>query len=289
MEWLKFVALSAVAVGCPLILIRAFGSLRRRIVDINALLVVSCTGAIFLQEYHEAAALVFLFSLSQWLEDRCMGKARSSISGLKELQPEFAISAYNGEYIPAEKIEVDDLLIVRPGDRVPVDGRVISGESAVDESFLTGESKPMYKKEGDPLLSGSINSGGGALRMYATSRVTDSTVAQLAKRVEETLMERSPTERTVETFAKIYTPAVVLAAVTVALIPLMVASSDWSKWFRISLVLLVTSCPCALVISTPVTTVCGIARAAQQVRVHLLCNGDCLRVSLFSPSLSKEE
>ena len=270
MEWLEYAALPAVVVGCPLILIRACGSLRRLIIDINILLVISCMGAIALKEYHEAAALVFLFSFSQWLEDRSMGKARISISGLKELQPEFAISAYNSEYIPVEKIEVDDMLIVRPGDRVPVDGRVISGASAVDESFLTGESKPVYKKEGDALLSGSINRGGGSLRMYATSRVTDSTVAQLARNVEETAMQRSPMERTVEVFAKIYTPAVILSAATVAMIPLMAPTSDWSKWFKISLVLLVTSCPCALVISTPVTTVCGIARAAQKVSVHLL-------------------
>ena len=278
MEWLKYVALAGVAVGCPTIVIRAVASVRRFIMDINVLMLIACVGAIALGDFHEAAAIVFLFGLAEWLEDRSMGKARNSISGLHELQPETATSATTGESIPADKIDVGDLLIVRPGDRVPVDGVVESGTSALDESLLTGESKPLTKSEGDQLLSGSVNCGTGSLKMSATSCVTDSTIAQLAQKVEEATGQRSETQRVVENFARFYTPAIVLSAIVVALLPFVVTSLDHKKYLKISLVLLVTACPCALVISTPVTTVCGISRAAHNVRsfAHFHpCDGSC--------------
>lgn len=264
-EFLKYAALLAVVVGCPLIVIRAVASIRRFILDINVLMLVASAGAIALKEYHEAAAIVFLFGISQWMEDRCMGRARNAISGLRELQPEFATSATTSEPVPVGKIQIGDFLVVRPGDRVPVDGIVVSGASALDESLLTGETKAVSKKEGDSVFSGSINTGNGSLKMKATSQVTDSTVAQLAKKVEEAAMQRSKTERLVETFAKFYTPLVVVSAAIVALLPFIVSSMDFDEWVKTALVLLVTACPCALVISTPVTTICGISRAAQKV------------------------
>lgn len=269
-EWLEYFSLISVVVGCPLIVIRAIASIRRFILDINVLMLTGCVGAIALQEFYEAAAIVFLFGFAQWLEDRCMGQARNAVSSLKELQPEFAISATSNASIPVNKIAVHDLLIVRPGDRVPVDGVVISGISSLDESLLTGESRPVAKKQGDRVLSGSVNCGSGSLKMRATSCMSDSTVAQLAKKVEEATMQRSATERVVETFAKFYTPLVVLAAAVVAALPLIITSLDWTDWLRTALVLLVTACPCALVISTPVTTICGISRAAQMVHPCVL-------------------
>eukprot|EP00210_Caulerpa_lentillifera_P009391 g8953.t1 len=261
-QWLQFVALGAFAVGSTEIIRRCIASLRRFVFDINVLTLAACIGAIALEEYQEAGAIIFLFGLSQWLENRCMYKARNAITSLHELQPEFAVYASTNETIPVEKISVDDVLVIRPGDRVAVDGIIISGSSSLDESMLTGESRPVMKTEGDVVCSGSVNCGNGSLNVRSTSTVANSTVALLSKKVEEAAVSKSKTDRIIETFAKYYTPTVVLVAVAIAALPLIVESLIWREWLMMSLILLVSSCPCALVISTPVATICGISTAS---------------------------
>eukprot|EP00210_Caulerpa_lentillifera_P001853 g1782.t1 len=261
-DWLKYVALFAFVVGCPQIVLRGLASLRRFVLDINILTLAACIGAIALGEYIEAGAIVFLFGLAQYLENRCMQKARNAITSLRELQPEFAISASTNEPIPVDQIAVDDELVIRPGDRVAVDGIIISGSSSLDESMLTGESRPVMKTEGHVVYSGSVNCGNGSLNIKSTSTVAKSTVALLSKKVEEAAVSKSKTNRIVENFAKYYTPAVVFAAILVGILPLVVESLHWRDWLMISLILLVSACPCAMVISTPVATICGISTAA---------------------------
>lgn len=257
-------ALGAVAVASPHILRRGLTSLGRRILDINILTVVACIGAIVLGEYHEAGGIMFLFGLSQWLENQCMYKARNAITSLQELQPEFATSASSNEQIPVDKIEVEDVLVVRPGDRVAVDGVIVSGASSLDESMLTGESRPVTKTVHDTVFSGSVNCGNGSLNVKSTSTVAGSTVALLSKKVQEAAISKSKTDRIIETFAKYYTPAVVLAAIIFAILPIVVESLNAKEWLLLALILLVSACPCALVISTPVATICGISTAAHQ-------------------------
>ncbi|GMH38461.1 hypothetical protein BSKO_06345 [Bryopsis sp. KO-2023] len=263
-EEAKYVAIGAAVVGLPFILLRGWAALRRFVLDINVLMIIAVVGAIVIGEYHEAAAIVFLFGLAEWLEDRCMGKARAAVRFLSEMQPEFAVHAYTNKSIPVEQVQVGDLLIIRPGDRIPVDGVVVSGSSAVDESMLTGESKAVPKEADAKLRSGTVNTGYGSIKMKAEATVQASTIAQLSELVEQASMQKSHTEKFVESFAKFYTPAVVIAAALVAVIPIAADLGDPKHFIYLALVLLVTACPCALVISTPVVTVCGISRAAKQ-------------------------
>eukprot|EP00210_Caulerpa_lentillifera_P009390 g8952.t1 len=269
-DWLKYVALGAVTMGSPKILLRGIASLKRLLLDINILMLTACIGAVALGEYVEAGSIIFLFGLAQWLENRCMNKARNAITSLHELQPEFAISACTNETIPVETIMVDDVLVIRPGDRVAVDGIIISGSSSLDESMLTGESRPVMKTEGDVVCSGSVNCGNGSLNVRSTSTVANSTVALLSKKVEEAAVSKSKTDRIIETFAKYYTPTVVFVAVGIAVLPLVAKTLQWEQCLELALVLLVSACPCALVISTPVATICGISSAA---RLSILIKG----------------
>eukprot|EP00897_Mesotaenium_endlicherianum_P001465 jgi/Mesen1/1346/ME000013S00841 len=259
---LKYVALAAIAVGGPPMAIRALRSLRRFVVDIHTLMLVAVVGAVGLGDYVEAATVVFLFSLAEWLESRSSEKARAALDALMALSPSVAVLAATGEEVPVEDVPVGARLAVRPGAAVPIDGTVTRGASAVDESSLTGESVPVLKEAGAEVWAGTINTT-GYLEVETNALAQDSTVARMVRLVEDAQAQRSVRERQVDAFAKVYTPVVLVVAACLAVVPVAIGSDDARHFAYLALVLVVGACPCALVLSTPVVTACGLARAAR--------------------------
>jgi Cd2+/Zn2+-exporting ATPase len=243
---------------------RAVTALRSRTVDINVLMVIAVAGALALGEWLEAGSVVFLFALAQWLEARTLERARQAIRALVDLSPRDAIVKRDGreERLPVETITVGDIVIVRPGDKVPLDGRVVVGHSDVNEAPMTGESLPVDKEPGDEVYAGTIN-GRGALELEVSRIGPDTRLARIIHLVEAAQSKRAPVQSFVDRFARIYTPAVIGLAALVAIVPPLVAGADVSTWLYRALVLLVISCPCALVISTPVSIVAALSAAAR--------------------------
>jgi Cd2+/Zn2+-exporting ATPase len=259
---------AAATIGTPFR--RALTSLRRRVLDINVLMVIAVAGAAALGDWIEAATVVWLFGIAQWLETWSMARARRAIRSLAALTPAFATVRRHGleRQIPAADVVVGDLVIVRPGERIPVDAVVVAGESDVNQASVTGESFPVEKRSGDEVFAGSIN-GMWAIEVTAAKLASDSTIARILHLIEEAQSQRAPIQRFVDRFARRYTPAVVLLAVAVAFImPLVVAGpAGWAAafpaWSYRALALLVVACPCALVISTPVSIVSALTAAAR--------------------------
>ena len=243
---------------------RAFTALRTRTIDINVLMIIAVGGALALGELLEAASVVFLFALAQWLEARTLERARQAIRALMDLAPRQALVRRGGlETMAAvEDLRVGDEVIVRPGEKVPVDGLVILGHSDVNEAPITGESLPMDKAPGHDVYAGTIN-GHGALELRVTRVGRDTRIARIIHLVEDAQTRRAPVQAFVDRFARIYTPAVIVLAVLNATVPPLVAGADAGTWLYRSLVLLVISCPCALVISTPVSIVAALSAAAR--------------------------
>jgi Cd2+/Zn2+-exporting ATPase len=256
--------LSALSGGIPVVR-RAWISARSGSLDINVLMVVAVIGAALLREWTEAASVVFLFALAQLLETRAMERARGAIRALMELAPADAIVRRNGNElrIPVDDVAIGDVVLVRPGDKVPLDGRVTAGESHVNQAPVTGESLPVHKHAGDHVFAGSIN-GRGAIDVEVTRLRGDSTIARIIHLVERAQSQRAPSQAFVDRFARVYTPIVLVFAVLIAVLPPLLVDGGWSTWFYRSLVLLVISCPCALVISTPVSIVSALAAAARK-------------------------
>ena len=202
LQYLKYVALGAVALTLPPLFPRALSSLRRRIVDINVLLILAVVGAIAIGDYTEAAAVVVLFALSDYLEMRATAKVRNEIASLVALCPQTAVLADTGESVLVEDLSVGVSVLVRGGDKVPVDGVVLAGRSALDESNLTGESRPVAKGKGDTVSAGTVNVGNSTLTVESRALAEDSAVARLVKLVEDAQMKRSPTEQLVQSVAK---------------------------------------------------------------------------------------
>ncbi|HEV8395484.1 MAG TPA: cation-translocating P-type ATPase [Vicinamibacterales bacterium] len=243
---------------------RAIGALRARTLDINALMVVAASGAVAIGEWREGATVVFLFALAQWLEARTLARARGAIRALLDLSPRDALVRRGGieQRVPIEAVAAGDAVIVRPGDKIPVDGTVASGHSDVNEAPITGESLPADKGPGSDVYAGTIN-GHGALELTVTRVGRDTRVARIIHLVEEAQARRAPIQSFVDRFGRIYTPAVIAAALAVALVPPMLGAPA-VPWIYRALVLLVVSCPCALVISTPVSIVAAVSAAASR-------------------------
>ncbi len=243
---------------------RAVAAIRSRTLDINTLMVVAVVGALVLGEWLEAAAVVFLFAVAQWLELRTMERARRAIRALIDLSPREALVRGAGleRRVPVADVRIGDEILVRPGDKVPLDGIVISGHSDVNQAPLTGESLPVDKAPGDELFAGTIN-GRGALDVRVTRLVRDTRLARIVHLVDVAQASRAPVQTFVDRFAGLYTPAVLTAAVAVALVPSLAGAADPAEWVYRALVLLVISCPCALVISTPVSIVSALSAAAR--------------------------
>jgi Cd2+/Zn2+-exporting ATPase len=257
-------ALAIVAGGVEL-LPKAWRSVRRRRLDIHVLMTLAVAGALALGEWHEAAAVAFLFGLSEALEGLSLEHARRSVRALLEIAPETAERLGpdgRAEVVPASSLRPGDRVRVRAGERVPIDGRVASGRSSVDQKMITGESVPVLREPGDEVFAGTVN-GDGTLEVEASRPLDDSVVARVVERVRAAQAGRTPVERTVERFAAYYTPAVVALAALVMVVPPLLWG-DWRHWFGQGLVVLVIACPCALVIGTPVAVVSALASAARR-------------------------
>jgi Zn2+/Cd2+-exporting ATPase len=261
--WIAFVA--AIGLGGVHTARRAWASLRARVLDIHVLMLVAVAGAMAIGEWAEGASVVFLFALAQLLETRAMERARGAIRALMDLAPAEALVRRNGadRLLPVDEVRVGDVVIVRPGEKLPLDGVVRAGESHVNQSPVTGESLPVGKAPGDEVFAGTIN-GRGALDVEVTRLHRDSTIARIVHLVERAQAQRAPSQMFVDRFARVYTPAVLVLAGLVAVVPPLVLGAAWTEWIYRSLVLLVISCPCALVISTPVSIVSALAAAARK-------------------------
>ncbi len=233
--------------------------------DMNFLMTVAILGAVGLGEFLEAGAIAFLFSFAELLEDYSVDRARRSIEALMELAPDRAMVERGGaeQAVRADDVEVGEVVVVRPGDKIPVDGRVIEGSSAVNEAPITGESMPVDREVGDEVFAGTIITG-GFLRVRTEKRASATTLARIVHLVQEAEEKKAPTERFVERFSRWYTPGVVVLAVVVAAVPPLAFGAEVTTWILRGLTLLVIACPCALVISTPVAVVSGITAAARR-------------------------
>jgi Cd2+/Zn2+-exporting ATPase len=256
-----------VSIGAGLFAVgrRAWNSVRARVLDINVLMVLAVAGAIALQQYSEAAAVIFLFAVAQALEARTLERARLAISALMDLTPADAlVRDASGEHrVGVDAIRPGAVMVVKPGEKIPLDGAVVAGHSEVNQSPVTGESLPIEKAPGDEVFAGTIN-GHGALEVRVTRLRRDTTLARIIHLVERAQAQRAPAQTTVERFARVYTPIVIALAAAVAVVPPLVAGAGWEEWLYRALVLLVVSCPCALVISTPVSIVAALAAAARK-------------------------
>jgi Cd2+/Zn2+-exporting ATPase len=243
---------------------RAVTALRTRTVDINLLMVIAVAGALALGEWFEASSVVFLFALAQWLEARTLERARQAIRALVDLTPRDTIVKRGGveQRASVEAIAVGDVVVVRPGDKVPLDGTIVAGHGDVNEAPMTGESLPVDKEPGDEVYAGTIN-GRGSLELEVTRIGPDTRLARIIHLVEAAQSRRAPVQSFVDRFARIYTPAVIALAVLVAVVPPLIGGADAGTWLYRALVLLVISCPCALVISTPVSIVSALSAAAR--------------------------
>lgn len=233
--------------------------------SIEMLMTIAAVGAVFIGATEEAAAVVFLFLVGELLEGVAAGKARASIQSLTALVPKTAFIESNGatREVPADSLVVGDVIAVRPGDRMPADGEIITGESAIDEAPVTGESTPVGKAAGDHVFAGTIN-GDGLLRVKVTAAAQDNTIARVVRLVEEAQEAKAPTERFINRFSRWYTPGVVVVAALVAILPPLVGGGMWSEWIYKGLAILLIGCPCALVISTPAAIAASLSSGARR-------------------------
>lgn len=262
---IRFLYLAAVITGAWFILPRAWYSLRKLRPDMNLLMTLAVIGAIFIGQWMEAAVVSFLFALSLLLESWSVGRARRAIQSLLALSPEVAhLVREDGtvEDLPVNEVAVGSRLIIRPGEKIPSDGIVCKGSSFVNQAPITGESRSVSKKLDDFVYAGSIN-GDSAFEIIVTKDYSDTTLANIIRLVEENQANRSTSEKWVDKFARVYTPIMMIIAVLIAVIPPLFFNGAWSVWFYEALVILVIACPCALVISTPVSIISGLASAAR--------------------------
>jgi Cd2+/Zn2+-exporting ATPase len=241
-------------------------ALRNRNLNMNALMSIAVTGALLIGQWPEAAMVMFLFALAEVIEVKSLDRARNAIRGLLAMTPESAtVQLADGSWsaLSAGDVALHSIVRVRPGERIALDGVVVEGNSTVNQAPITGESLPVEKGPGEAVFAGTINQA-GSLLFRVTALATDSTLTRIIHAVEAAQGRRAPTQRFVDQFARVYTPAVFAVALAVAVIPPLAFGGVWMEWLYRSLVLLVIACPCALVISTPVTIVSGLAAAARQ-------------------------
>lgn len=271
-EWLiALFALAAIAgAGLPTYR-KGLIALKNRNLNINALMSIAVTGAVLIGQWPEAAMVSVLFAIAELIEAKSLDRARKAIRGLLDLTPAQATVQVDGQWreLDVREVALGSTVRVRPGERIALDGEVLNGRSSVNQAPITGESLPVEKAPGEPLFAGTIN-GEGELEYRTTRGADDSTLARIIHAVEEAQGSKAPTQRFVDRFSQIYTPTVFAIAVLTAVLPPLFFDGAWLDWIYKALVLLVIACPCALVISTPVTLVSGLAAAA---RMGILVKG----------------
>lgn len=264
----KYFGLASVFFGLPPIVLKAYRTLKRWQFDANCMMVTAAFGALALGEYDEAASVAFLFAVSEFLEARASTKARKALSEICALRPDHAnvIHPISKEIVvvPADRVPLGSLISVRTGDKIAADGVVVEGSTSIDESSLTGESTPVQKRLGDEVSGGTINIGQTQLVVRTTTTVEDSAVSRLIRLVEEAQSNRSPTEMMVDSFARSYTPSVILIASIMCTVPWYFGPDIGRHWTLNGLIIVVIACPCALTISTPVTYAAGLAATAKR-------------------------
>ncbi|KAK4265523.1 hypothetical protein QN277_026568 [Acacia crassicarpa] len=258
---LLYVAIGAVAAAILPILLKALSSLRHLRLDINCLILIAVVGTVAMRDYVEAATIVFLFSVAEWLESRASHKASAAMSSLMNIAPQKATIAETGEIVDADEVKVNTVLAIKAGEVIPIDGIVVDGTCEVDEKTLTGESSPVPKQKDSTVWAGTINLN-GYISVKTNALAEDCVVAKMAKLVEEAQNSKTRSQRLIDNFAKYYTPAVVIISTLIAVVPILFRVHNVKNWFYLALVVLVSSCPCALVLSTPVVTFCAYTKAA---------------------------
>lgn len=257
--------LSIVTGGLPT-LKKGWIALRTFTLNINFLMSLAVAGAMVIGQWPEAAMVIFLFAVAELIESLSLNRARNAVHGLLKLAPDVATVQLPGggwDAVPVQSVSMGDLMRVKPGERIALDGVVVSGESAVNQAPITGESMPVDKRPGSPVYAGTINER-GVLTVQVSTNSGNSTLAKIVKVIEETQSNQAPTQRFVDSFARYYTPAVVLMAILVAVVPPLMFGAPFTPWLYKALVMLVIACPCALVISTPVSIVSGLTAAARR-------------------------
>ena len=269
-SWYRWPAIAEIVFGIFPVLQKTYVSLKTCSVDINILILIAIAGTLSIEEWLDGAAVVYVFSFAEALQEFCMFKVHRTISGLMLKAPRVAILANTGECVLVESVAIGTTIAIRPGEFIPLDGEVIKGRAAVDESTVSGESVPVEKTVGSKVFSGTINQN-GYLEVNTTSDSTSSTVSKVAQLVQEAQTGSGRIEVAINRFAKYYTPTVVVVAALVFVIPAILGaagvgtySQELKMWGERALVLLVIACPCALVMSTPIAMVCGITAAARK-------------------------
>lgn len=263
-RWVALIAAYVVA-GGEVLLRAAKNILRGQVFDENFLMAVASLGAMLMGEATEAVAVMLFYQIGEWFQDRAVDKSRASIAQLMDIRPDHAnhvLADGSVEVVPPQSLKAGDILLVKPGERIPLDGIILEGTSTLNTSALTGESIPRDVAEGDTVLSGCVNQT-GVLRLRATGAYESSTVARILRLVEDSGERKASTERFITRFARWYTPAVCLAALLLALVPPLFVG-EWTEWIKRALTFLVISCPCALVISVPLTFFGGVGGASRR-------------------------
>ena len=254
---------AATVAGIPLSLLKAITAVRSLSVDMNVLMTVAIIAAAAIGDWEEAAVIVFLFSIANILEALAMARTRKAIESLVDLSPDTATLKRDGEYVTVDAAQVvpGQVIVVKPGERIPLEGKVVSGSTSVDESPITGESMPVPKQPGSEVFAGTLNEE-GLVEIAVTKPKEESTLARIIHLVEHIAETKAPIERFVDRFAAVYTPVVIVGAAMLAIVPFAMGLKD--DWIYRSIVLLIIACPCALVIATPVAVVSGLTSAAKK-------------------------